>query len=150
MLLGCCYWKKHQIVSIERDRPSPLKFWTKNRLFLRSQLSLKSKTITNQQRIGCLVYPEMTQISDLMNYWYWNICNKIQLKLRCFQVVFLLQSTQVFYNILQHLPLFMFFVHPNFFVKLKLIHYLLIFRFYQEIFSIPQMLMTDFECLNYF
>ena len=47
-----CYWKKN-IVSIERDRPFPLKFWTKNRLFLRPQLSLESKTITNQQRIGC-------------------------------------------------------------------------------------------------
>ena len=61
-----CYWavvteKKHQIVSIERDRPFPLKFWTKNRVFLRPQLSLKSKNITNQERIGCLVYPEITQ-----------------------------------------------------------------------------------------
>ena len=36
----------------------------KNRLFLRPQLSLKSKTNTNQQRIGCLVYPEITQISE--------------------------------------------------------------------------------------
>ena len=25
---------------------------------------LKSKTITNQERIGCLVYPEITQISE--------------------------------------------------------------------------------------
>ena len=64
MLLGCCYWKKNQIVSLERDRPFPLKFWTKNRLFLRPQLSLKSKTITNQERIGCLVYPEITQTSE--------------------------------------------------------------------------------------
>jgi len=37
---------------------------TKNRLFLRPQLSLKSKTITNQERIGCLVDPEITQISE--------------------------------------------------------------------------------------
>jgi len=26
--------------------------------------SLKNKTNTNQQRIGCLVYPEITQISE--------------------------------------------------------------------------------------
>ena len=63
------YWaavieKKRQIVSIERDRPFALKFWTKNRLFLRPQLSLKTKTITNQQRIGSSVYPEITQISE--------------------------------------------------------------------------------------
>ena len=32
--------------------------------FFRPQLSLKIKTITNQQRIGCLVYPEITQISE--------------------------------------------------------------------------------------
>ena len=44
--------KKHQLVSIERDRPFALEFWTKNRLFLQPQLTLKSKTITNQQRIG--------------------------------------------------------------------------------------------------
>ena len=50
--------------SIERDRPFALEFWTKNRLFLRPQFSLKSKTITNQERIGCLVYPEITQISE--------------------------------------------------------------------------------------
>ena len=56
--------KKHQLVSVERDRRFPLEFRTKNRLFLRPQLSLKSKTITNQQRIGCLVYPEITQISE--------------------------------------------------------------------------------------
>ena len=30
----------------------------------RPQLSLKSKTIINQQRIGCLVYPDITQISE--------------------------------------------------------------------------------------
>ena len=41
--------KKHRLVSVKRDRP---------------QLSLKSKTITNQQRIGCLVYPEITQTSE--------------------------------------------------------------------------------------
>ena len=64
MLLGCCYWNKHQLVSIERDRPFALEFWTRNRFFLRPQLSLKSKTITNQERIGCLVYPEITQISE--------------------------------------------------------------------------------------
>ena len=63
-----CYWaavteKKRQIVSTERDHFFALKFWTKNRLFLRPQLSLKSKTITSQERIGCLVYPEITQIS---------------------------------------------------------------------------------------
>ena len=45
----------HQIVSLEREYPFALKFWTKNRLFLRLQLSFKSKTFTNQQRIGCLV-----------------------------------------------------------------------------------------------
>ena len=56
--------KKNQLVSIERDRPFALEFWTKNRLFLRPQLSLKSKTITNQERIGCLVYPEITQIIE--------------------------------------------------------------------------------------
>ena len=28
------------------------------------QLSLKNKTITNQQRIGCLVYPEITKVSE--------------------------------------------------------------------------------------
>ena len=56
--------KKHQIVSIERDRPFLLKFCTKNGLFLRPQLFLKSKTITNQERIGCLVYAEITQISE--------------------------------------------------------------------------------------
>ena len=38
-----------------------LEFLTKNGLFLRPQLSLKSKTITNQQRMGCLFYPEITQ-----------------------------------------------------------------------------------------
>ena len=59
-----CYWaavteKKHQIVSIERDRSFAL-----NRLFLRPQLSLKTKTITNQQRISSSVYPEITQISE--------------------------------------------------------------------------------------
>ena len=64
MLLDCCYLKKHQIGSIERDRPFPLKFWKKNRVFLRPQLSLKIKTITNQQRIGFLVYPEITQRSE--------------------------------------------------------------------------------------
>ena len=47
------YWavvseKKHQIVCIEKDRPFALKFWTKNRLFLRPQMSLKSKTNTNE------------------------------------------------------------------------------------------------------
>ena len=68
MLLGWCYWKKHQIVSIERDRPFQLKFWTKNQLFLRPQVSLKSKSITNQEVIGCLVYPEITQISDDYDY----------------------------------------------------------------------------------
>ena len=46
-----------------RNHPFAHEFWTKNRLFLRPQLSLKSKTITNQERIGCLVYPEITQIS---------------------------------------------------------------------------------------
>jgi len=56
--------KKHKIVSIERDRPFPLKFWTKNRSFLRPQLSLKIKTITNQEQIGSLVYPEITQIIE--------------------------------------------------------------------------------------
>ena len=54
----------HQIVSIERDRPFPLKLCKKNRLFLRLQLSLESKTFTNQPRISCLVYPEITQISE--------------------------------------------------------------------------------------
>ena len=63
------YWaavteKKRQIVFIERDRFFPLQFWTKNRLFLRPQLSLKSKTIPNQERMGCLVYPEITQLSE--------------------------------------------------------------------------------------
>ena len=64
MMLGCCYWKKHQIVSLERDRFFQLKFWTKNWFFLRPQLSLKSKTITNKQRIGCLVHPEITKVSE--------------------------------------------------------------------------------------
>ena len=39
-------------------------FRTKNWLFLRPQLSLESKTITNQERIGSSVYPEITQISE--------------------------------------------------------------------------------------
>ena len=56
--------KKHQLGSIEMDRPFALEFRTKNRLFLRPQLSLKSKTITNQEQIGCLVYPEIIQISE--------------------------------------------------------------------------------------
>jgi len=38
--------------------------YEKSAFFLRPQLSLKSKTITNQQRICCLVYPEITQISE--------------------------------------------------------------------------------------
>ena len=49
--------KKHQRVSIERDRPFPFKFWAKNRLFLRPQLSLKSKTISNQERIRLFSLP---------------------------------------------------------------------------------------------
>ena len=44
-------------------KPS-VKFGTKNRLFLRPQLSLKSKTITNHQQLGCLVYPEIPQKSE--------------------------------------------------------------------------------------
>ena len=45
-----------QTVSIERDRPFPA--------FSPAKLSLKIKTISNQQRMGCLVYPEITQISE--------------------------------------------------------------------------------------
>ena len=69
-----CYWaavtekKKHKKVSIERDCPFAVKFWTKNRLFLRPQLSLKSKTTTNQERRGCLVYPEITPIIERSLY----------------------------------------------------------------------------------
>ena len=39
---------------LRRYHTFALEFWTKNRLFLRPQLSLKSKTNTNQQRIGYL------------------------------------------------------------------------------------------------
>jgi len=52
------------IVCIERYHTFPLEFLTKNRLFLWSQLSLESKTNSNQQQIGCLVYHEITQISE--------------------------------------------------------------------------------------
>ena len=52
------YWQKHQIVYMPRYKSTfALEFWTKNRPFLRPQLSLKSKTNTNQQQISCLVYP---------------------------------------------------------------------------------------------
>ena len=54
----------HQTVSIDRDRPFLLKFWTRKSVFSPATLSLKIKTITNQQRIGCLVYPEITEISE--------------------------------------------------------------------------------------
>ena len=66
--------------SKERDRSFQPKFLTKNRLFLRPQLSLKSKTITNQERIGCLVYPEITQINERSLYvgWRLNVTNKLQ------------------------------------------------------------------------
>ena len=48
----------------KKVRSFALEFYTKNRLFLRPELSLKSKTYTNLQRIGCLVYHEITQISE--------------------------------------------------------------------------------------
>ena len=57
--------KKHQLVSIERDRPFPfVQILNENRVILRPQLYLKSKTINNQERIGCLVYREIIQISE--------------------------------------------------------------------------------------
>ena len=43
------FWQRYHTFALE--------FWTKNRLFLRPQLYLKSKTNTNHQRIGCLVLP---------------------------------------------------------------------------------------------
>ena len=53
-----------QTVSIERDHLFPLKFGTRKSAFSPAKLSLKIKTISNQQRMGCLVYPEITQISE--------------------------------------------------------------------------------------
>ena len=55
-----CIWHRYHTFA--------LKLWTKNLLFLRPQLSLKSKTNTNQQQIGCLVYSEITQISERSLY----------------------------------------------------------------------------------
>ena len=76
--IGLLLLKKPQKVSIERDRFFPLKFWTKNRLFLRPQMSLKSKTNTNQERIGCLFYHEikstvpLNTLSDKLDWREYN------------------------------------------------------------------------------
>ena len=63
-----CFWaavteKKHQKVSIERDRPSQI-LNEKSAFSPGTVVFEKYKTITNQERIGCLVYPEITQISE--------------------------------------------------------------------------------------
>ena len=38
--------------------------WPEKQPIFRSKFDRKSKIDTNQQRIGCLVYPEITQISE--------------------------------------------------------------------------------------
>ena len=59
MLLGFCYWKKTSN-SVYREGP-PLSAQILNE---KSAFSLKTKTITNQERIAFLVYPDITQISE--------------------------------------------------------------------------------------
>ena len=51
--------------SVDREGPVlSAQILNEKSAFLRPQLSLKSKTITNQERIGSSGYPEITQISE--------------------------------------------------------------------------------------
>ena len=54
--------KKHQKVFMSRYHTFGMEFLMTDQLFLRTQLSLKSKTNTNVWIIGYLVYPQITQI----------------------------------------------------------------------------------------